>query len=345
MVDLKGMTLARFIVECERRYPDATGQFTSLLFDITIAAKLIWREVNKAGLVDVLGTTGRMNVQGEQVMKLDDFANDTMVQVLDHTGYLCAMASEEMADPIQIPAQFKKGPYVLVFDPLDGSSNIDANVNIGTIFGIYRRRNPDSTEDGTLSDLLQPGRALLCAGYIVYGPSTMLVYSTGHGVYGFTLDPSIGEFLLSHPEIQIPPKGKIYSCNEGNAKYWAPEVRALVDYLKGERADGAPERRPYSLRYIGSLVADFHRSLLYGGLFMYPADVKEAKASRGKLRLLYEANPLAFLAEQAGGAATDGERSILDIEPQDLHQRTPLYIGSREDVELALRFLRGEKLH
>jgi fructose-1,6-bisphosphatase I len=342
MTDLKGMTLSRFIVECERRHPEATGQFTSLLFDITIAAKLIWREVNKAGLVDVLGTTGQTNVQGEQVMKLDDFANDTMVKVLDHTGYLCAMASEEMADPISIPAPFRKGPYVLVFDPLDGSSNIDANVNIGTIFGIYRRRNPAATDDGTLSDLLQPGRSLLCAGYIVYGPSTMMVYSTGHGVYGFTLDPSIGEFLLSHPEIQMPAKGKIYSCNEGNAKYWAPEVRALVDHLKGERGEGGVgERRPYSMRYIGSLVADFHRSLLYGGLFMYPADEKEAKASRGKLRLLYEANPLAFLAEQAGGAATDGRTPILDIEPIDLHQRTPLYIGSREDVELAMRFLSG----
>jgi fructose-1,6-bisphosphatase I len=343
MADLKGMTLSRFIVECQQRYPEATGQFTSLLFDITIAAKLISREVNKAGLVDVLGGTGKLNVQGEQVMKLDDYANDVMVKVLDHTGYLCVMASEEMADPIPIPQHFRKGPYVLVFDPLDGSSNIDANVNIGTIFGIYRRRNPAATDDGTLSDLLQPGRSMICAGYIVYGPSTMLVYTFGQGVHGFTLDPTVGEFLLSHPDIKTPPAGKIYSCNEGNAKYWAPEVRALVDSLKGQRGDGQEERKPRTLRYIGSLVADFHRNLVYGGLFMYPADVKEAKASRGKLRLLYEANPLAFVAEQAGGAATDGERTILDIEPQDLHQRTPLFIGSRDDVALAMQFLRGEK--
>jgi fructose-1,6-bisphosphatase I len=337
------MTLSRFIVECQQLYPEATGQFTSLLLDITIAAKLIAREVSKAGLLDVLGGTGKINVQGEQVMKLDDFANDVMVKVLDHTGHLCVMASEEMADPIPIPQPFRKGPYVLVFDPLDGSSNIDANVNIGTIFGIYRRRDPQATDDGTLSDLLQPGRKLICAGYIVYGPSTVMVYSFGQGVFGFTLDPSVGEFLLSHPRIETPPRGRLYSCNEGNAKYWAPEVQALVQHLKGERGDGSPERRPQSLRYIGSLVADFHRNLLYGGLFFYPADHKEAKASRGKLRLLYEANPLAFIAEQAGGAATDGERPILDIEPQDLHQRTPLFIGSRDDVELAMSFLRGER--
>jgi fructose-1,6-bisphosphatase I len=342
MASLKGMTLSRFFVECQNRYPKATGAFTGLLLDIQIAAKLIWREVAKAGLVDVLGATGEVNVQGEQVMKLDDFANDVMVKVFDHTGHLCVMASEEMADPIPIPHQFKKGPYVLVFDPLDGSSNIDANVNIGTIFGLYRRRNPAARDDGTLSDILQPGRNLLCAGYIVYGPSTMLVYSFGQGVYGFTLDPSVGEFLLSHEDIKTPTQGSIYSCNEGNAKYWSPETRALVEYLKGERGDGAEERKPHKLRYIGSLVADFHRNLLYGGLFMYPADLKEAKVSRGKLRLLYEANPLAFIAEQAGGAATDGERAILDIEPQDLHQRTPLFIGSRDDVELAMQFLKKD---
>src|SRR5262245_1614243 len=339
MADLKGMTLSRFIVECQQRYPDATGAFSGLLLDIQIAAKLIWREVNKAGLVDVLGTTGRTNIQGEQVMKLDDFANDVMVKVLDHTGYLCVMASEEMADPIPIPQPFKRGPYVLVFDPLDGSSNIDANVNIGTIFGIYKRRDPNATDDGTLSDLLQAGRNLICAGYIVYGPSTMLVYTFGQGVYGFTLDPSVGEFLLSHPDIKMPNEGRIYSCNEGNAKYWSAETRALVDHLKGERSDGKKERKPRSLRYIGSLVADFHRNLLYGGLFLYPADVKDSKASHGKLRLLYEANPLAFIAEQAGGAASDGAHRILDLEPYDLHQRTPLFIGSRDDVALALQFL------
>lgn len=336
--NLKGMTLSRFIVECQQLYPDATGQFTGLLIELTIAAKLISREVNKAGLVDVLGGTGTTNVQGEAVQKLDDFANDVMVKVLDHTGHLCVMASEEMADPIPIPQQFRKGPYVFVFDPLDGSSNIDANVNIGTIFGIYRKRSEG--EDGTLGDLLQAGRTLVCAGYIVYGPSTMLVYTTGHGVHGFTLDPSVGEFLLSHPNIQTPARGKIFSANEGNYRYWSNEVRAFVDHIKDENKE---DRRPYTSRYIGSLVADFHRNLLYGGIFIYPADLKEAKASHGKLRLLYEANPLAFVAEQAGGAATDGERPILDIEPQDLHQRTPLFIGSRDDVALAMEFLSGRR--
>ena len=338
MASLRGMTLSRFIVECQQRYPDATGEFTSLLLELTIAAKIISREVNKAGLVDILGQAGHSNVQGEQVMKLDDFANDTIVKALDHTGHLCIMASEEMADPIPIPQPHKKGPYVFLFDPLDGSSNIDANVNIGTIFGIHRKTSLG--EDGTLGDLLQKGRNLLCAGYIVYGPSTMLVYSTGHGVFGFTLDPSVGEFLLSHPDIQLPKRGKIYSTNEGNFRYWTPQVRAYVEHIKGDPANGRPA---YSARYVGSLVADFHRTLVYGGIFLYPADTKEAKAQHGKLRLLYEANPLAFVAEQAGGTATDGEQAILDIEPQDLHQRTPLFIGSAEEMATLQQFLRGER--
>ena len=337
MTVLKGMTLSRFIVECQQRYPEATGEFTSLLLELTIAAKVISRAVNKAGLVDILGQAGRINVQDEQVMKLDDFANDTIVKALDHTGHLCIMASEEMADPILIPQHHRKGPYVFLFDPLDGSSNIDANVNIGTIFGIHRKLS--TGEEGTLGDLLQKGRSMVCAGYIVYGPSTMLVYTTGHGVHGFTLDPSVGEFLLSHPEIQLPKRGKIYSANEGNSHYWAPAVRSYLEHIKG-----SPDGRPsYSSRYVGSLVADFHRTLLYGGIFMYPADSKEAKAQHGKLRLLYEANPLAFVAEQAGGAATDGITPILDLEPQDLHQRTPLFIGSSDDVGTLLQFLRGER--
>ncbi|HZM16430.1 MAG TPA: class 1 fructose-bisphosphatase [Candidatus Krumholzibacteria bacterium] len=337
MTFLKGMTLSRFIVECQQRYPEATGEFTSLLLELTIAAKVISRAVNKAGLVDILGQAGRINVQDEQVMKIDDFANDTIVKALDHTGHLCIMASEEMADPILIPQHHRKGPYVFLFDPLDGSSNIDANVNIGTIFGIHRKTS--AGEDGTLGDLLQKGRSMVCAGYIVYGPSTMLVYTTGHGVHGFTLDPSVGEFLLSHPEIQLPKRGKIYSANEGNSHYWASGVRSYLEHIKGT-PDGRP---PYSSRYVGSLVADFHRTLLYGGIFMYPADSKEAKAQHGKLRLLYEANPLAFVAEQAGGAATDGITPILDLEPQDLHQRTPLFIGSSDDVATLLQFLRGER--
>ncbi len=337
MPQLKGMTLSRFIVECQQRYPQATGTFTSLLLELTIAAKIISREVNKAGLVDILGRTGKINVQGEQVTKLDVFANDTIVKALDHTGHLCAMASEEIAAPIPIPQGFKRGPYVFVFDPLDGSSNIDANVNIGTIFGIYRKKSQG--EDGTLGDLLQPGREMVCAGYVVYGPSTIMVYSTGQGVHGFTLDPSVGEFLMSHPNIRLPKRGKIYSCNEGNYNYWDPKVRAFIDYLKAGEGTG---RVPYSSRYVGSLVADFHRTLLYGGFFMYPPDTRDPKATRGKLRLLYEANPVAFLAEQAGGAATTGEKDVLDVEPQDLHERTPLFIGSEEEVDLLKRFLRGD---
>jgi fructose-1,6-bisphosphatase I len=220
---------------------------------------------------------------------------------------------------------------------LDGSSNIDANVNIGTIFGIYRKRSRG--DDGTLGDLLQRGRELLCAGYIVYGPSTMMVYSTGQGVHGFTLDPSVGEFLMSHPDIKLPTKGKIYSCNEGNTNYWTPEIRAFLAYLKAGDETG---RVPYSARYVGSLVADFHRTLLYGGFFMYPADTRDAKAHNGKLRLLYEANPLSFLAVQAGGAATTGDIDVLDVEPADLHQRVPLFIGSQSEVDLLQRFVRGE---
>jgi fructose-1,6-bisphosphatase I len=337
MPELKGMTLSRFIVECQQRYPQATGAFTSLLLELTIAAKIISREVNKAGLVNILGRAGKINVQGEQVTKLDDFANDTIVKALDHTGHLCVRASEEVAAPIPIPQGFPRGPYVFVFDPLDGSSNIDANVNIGTIFGIYRKRSRG--DDGTLGDLLQRGRELLCAGYIVYGPSTMMVYSTGQGVHGFTLDPSVGEFLMSHPDIKLPTKGKIYSCNEGNTNYWTPEIRAFLAYLKAGDETG---RVPYSARYVGSLVADFHRTLLYGGFFMYPADTRDAKAHNGKLRLLYEANPLSFLAVQAGGAATTGDIDVLDVEPADLHQRVPLFIGSQSEVDLLQRFVRGE---
>jgi len=282
--------------------------------ELTIAAKVISREVNKAGLVNILGRAGKINVQGEEVTKLDVFANDTIVKALDHTGHLCVMASEEIAAPIPIPQSFPRGPYVFVFDPLDGSSNIEANINIGTIFGIYRKTSQG--EDGTLGDLLQPGRAMLCAGYILYGPSTMMVYSTGQGVHGFTLDPSVGEFLMSHPNIKLPDKGKIYSCNEGNTNYWQEEIRDFLAYLKAGDDSG---RVPYSSRYVGSLVADFHRTLLYGGFFMYPADVRDPKAKNGKLRLLYEANPLSFLAEQAGGGATTGESDVLDVEPTDLH--------------------------
>ncbi|MDQ7065168.1 MAG: class 1 fructose-bisphosphatase [candidate division KSB1 bacterium] len=327
------VTIERHIIEQQKEYPQATGEFSALLYDIAFAAKLIAREVNKAGLVDILGFTGEENVQGEQVAKLDEFANDIIFKALDHTGRLCCMASEEVKDIIHIPKQFKCGKYVLLYDPLDGSSNIDANVSIGTIFSIHRKIS--SGERGTLEDCLQPGYKQVAAGYVIYGSSTMLVYTAGNGVFGFTLDPSVGEFLLSHNHIQIPKKGRIYSVNEGNYFKWDENVRRYIDYVKTpDKATG----RPYKSRYIGSLVADFHRNLLYGGIFLYPADQSNPN---GKLRLLYEANPLAFIVEQAGGYASDGRQRILDIVPTELHQRTPLYIGSYEDVKQVEAFLQG----
>jgi fructose-1,6-bisphosphatase I len=307
----------------------ATGRFTRLLNELILAAKIISREVNKAGLVDILGLTGAINVQGEQVAKLDELANLVLIHRMERAGVLAAMASEEMADIIEVPAAYPKGDYILIFDPLDGSSNIDSNVSIGTIFSIYRRKTPENTPV-VLSDFLQRGSEQVAAGYFVYGSSTMMVYTTGRGVHGFTLDPSVGEFLLSHPDIKIPASGKIYSVNESYWNYWDDPTRKIVSYFK------SPDNnlgQPYNLRYIGSLVADFHRNLLKGGIFMYPADQRDPKKPRGKLRLLCEAAPLAMVAEQAGGLATDGVRRILDLEPQELHQRVPLFIGSKKDVE------------
>lgn len=328
------ITIERHILEQQRLFPKATGEFTNLLYDIALAAKIIAREVTKAGLVEILGLAGEVNIQGEQVMKLDVFANETMVRMNDHTGRLCAMASEENPDVIPIPERFPCGKYVLIFDPLDGSSNIDVNVSIGTIFSIHRKVSAEPR--GALEDFLQPGYKQAAAGYIVYGSSTMMVYTSGQGVHGFTLDPSVGEFLLSHPNIQILPQGRYYSINEGNYNYWSEGVRRYVDYLKAsDRASG----RPYSGRYIGTLVADFHRNLLAGGIFMYPADTKDLKKPHGKLRLLYEAAPLAFIVEQAGGRASDGTQDIMQIQPESLHQRVPLFIGSREDVDKAEEFI------
>ena len=326
------ITIERHIIEAERQFPEATGAFSSILYDVAFAAKMIAKEVRRAGLADILGYTGEVNVQGEEVRKLDEFANDVIFKALDHTGHLCGMASEEVEDFIPIPDKFPTGNYCVLFDPLDGSSNIDANVSVGTIFSVHRKVSDHPR--GSVADCLQPGYKQVAAGYVVYGSSTMLVYTTGNGVHGFTLEPSIGEFLLSHPHMCIPEKGqRIYSCNEGNYAKWAEGQRRFVDWLKGADPSNA---RPFSSRYIGSLVADFHRNLLYGGLFMYPADVK---SPAGKLRLLYEAAPLAMIAEHAGGAATDGVKRIMEIDPESLHQRTPLYIGSKEYVQLAADFL------
>lgn len=329
------VTLSRFILEQERQHPGATGHLTSILYDIALAAKLIHREVTKAGLVDILGMAGSENVHGEQVRKLDVYAHEVLLNAMDHGGNLCVMASEEAEDLIPIPPEFPTGEYVLLFDPLDGSSNIDANISIGTIFSIQRRLSKG--RDGELDDCLQPGSSQVAAGYIMYGSSTVLVYTTGNGVHGFTLDPSIGEFLLSHPDIRIPEPGKrIYSVNEGNFDRWSEGQQRFVETLRG----GASNGTPFSHRYVGSLVADFHRTLLYGGVFMYPADRGNPD---GKLRLLYEAAPLAFICEQAGGRATNGRTDIRSLEPTSLHQRTPLFMGNEEWVEMAEEFLGREE--
>jgi fructose-1,6-bisphosphatase I len=326
------ITIERHIIDQQKKFPQATGDFSALLYDMAFAAKVISRDVRKAGLVDILGFTGAENVQGEQVRKLDEFADEVIFKALDHTGRLCCMASEEREEFIPIPEQFACGHYALCYDPLDGSSNIDANVSIGTIFSIQRKISKG--DRGGLEDLLQPGDKQVGAGYIIYGSSTIMVYTAGLGVYGFTLDPTVGEFLLSHPEIKTPSRAKTYSVNEGNTANWSAGTKRYIEHLKTpDKASG----RPYSSRYVGSLVADFHRNLLYGGIFLYPADKKNPN---GKLRLLYEANPLAFISEQAGGAASNGKQRILDIQPTELHQRTPLIIGSAEDAREAETFLR-----
>jgi fructose-1,6-bisphosphatase I len=329
----RAITLAQFLLEDERRYPEATGEFTSVLMDIALASKMINREVIRAGLVDVLGYTGAENVHGEKVQKLDQFAHRTITRVLGATGQLAVLASEEDENIIPVPDGQPVGKYVVNFDPLDGSSNINANVNIGTIFSVLPRITRRG--GGTLEDCLQPGVRQMCAGYVMYGSSTMLVFTTGHGVHGFTYEPSVGEYLLSHTNIRIPERGRIYSVNEGNYTQWSDGVKRYVDYLK---MDDRPSGRPYSSRYVGSLVADFHRNLLYGGIFLYPGDRKNP---RGKLRVLYECAPLAFIAEEAGGMASDGTRRIVEIVPTTLHERTPFFLGSPQDVRECETFVQG----
>ncbi len=331
----KFITLYRHIIDEERKYPDATGELSDLLADIALACKIISLEVNRAGLIDLMGLTGNENVHGEQVKKLDIYAHDTLVRAMEVSGHLCAIASEESEDFIPVNEKFMgerpMSKYIIHFDPLDGSSNIDANISIGTIFSIYQRVTESGP--GTLEDCLQQGIHQVAAGYIIYGSSTIMVYTTGRGVHGFTLDPTVGEFLLFYENIKIPKRSKTYSINEGNYTKWNDGLRKYVDDLK---CDDKKRGRPYSARYVGSLVADFHRNLLYGGIFMYPANKKNPN---GKLRLLYEANPLAFIIEQAGGRATNGVSRILELVPLDLHQKTPLFIGSEEDVLEAEKFL------
>jgi fructose-1,6-bisphosphatase I len=327
------MTLQRHILEGEKKHPHATGELSALLSDLALAAKVISLEVNKAGLIDILGFTGDTNVQGEAVKKLDIFAHNTIVSAMDHGGHLCLMASEEEEDIIHIPKKHEIGKYLMLFDPLDGSSNIDANVSIGTIFSILKRKSPDGTP-GTLEDALQPGTEQVAAGYIVYGSSTIFVYTAGDGVHAFTLDPAVGEFLLSHENIKTPEDARIYSTNEGNYKYWNQGLKNYIKYIQDADDRGAT---PYSARYIGSMVADIHRNLLYGGIFIYPADIRHPN---GKLRLLYECNPMSFLIEQAGGRSIDGSKRILEIQPHKLHQRVPIYIGSKNAVDMVERFIK-----
>jgi len=325
-------TIERFILDQEDRYPEATGELSNLLYDIALATKIIAAAIRRAGLVNILGSADERNVQGEIQQKLDVLANETIKNCLNHTGRVCVMASEEDEDIIPVPAEYGVGKYAVLFDPLDGSSNIDANSAVGTIFSVYRRLSMEGR--GTAADVLQPGCRQAAAGYVMYGSSTMLVYTTGQGVHGFTLDPTIGEFLLSHERIITPRVGQYYSVNESNFGRWDKPMQTAVRGLKGDLADG---RKPKNSRYIGSLVADFHRNLVNGGVFLYPADTRSPE---GKLRLLYEASPMAFIAEQAEGSATDGVNRILDIVPERLHQRTPLVIGSREDVGFVADTLR-----
>ena len=333
------ITLDRHIVDQERNHPEATGAFTALLTDISLAAKIISYNVNKAGLINIVGKAGTTNIHGESQQKLDLFSDETMIKALVHGGNLCVLASEENPDIIPVPQEYPLGKYVCCFDPLDGSSNIEANVSIGTIFSIYTRITP-AGHPGTEEDLLQPGYKQICAGYVIYGSSTMMVYTTGSGVYGFTLDPTFGAFVLSHDNIKTPKKGKIYSVNESYFDYWDEGMKNYVRWAK----KAVPEDgRPLSSRYIGSLVADFHRNLLYGGIFLYPADNKSPNRKKGKLRLLYEANPMAFIIEQAGGRASDGHKRILDIKPSELHQLIPLIIGSEDDVKIAEQFIQGKR--
>ncbi len=326
-------TLIEFIHEKQADFPYATGEFSRLLNDIGIAAKIVNREVNKAGLADILGYEGSQNVQGEDQKKLDVYANNEFIRALRNGGQVCAIASEENDGIVTFDNPMSnQGKYVIAMDPLDGSSNIEVNVPIGTVFAVLRRQSEPGSP-GTLADLLQPGTAMVAAGYVIYGSSTMLVYTTGKGVNGFTLDPSVGLFILSHANMKIPEGGTIYSINEANYIYFPQGVKEYIRYCQ---QDDPASSRPYTTRYIGSLVSDFHRNLLRGGIYMYPGTRKNPD---GKLRLLYECNPIAFLAEQAGGKASDGFSRIMDIVPGNIHQRVPFFVGSKTMVEKAEHFM------
>lgn len=325
-------TVQQYIIEGQRAHPTASGEFSWLLSGITLATKMIAAQVRKAGLIDVLGVTGEINVQGEVVQKLDQIAHETIVRCLGYRHTVGIVVSEEDNEPRILQEATDHAKYIVMFDPLDGSSNIDVNVSVGTIFSILARREGVEAEDVN-SHVLQPGHLQVAAGYVIYGSSTVLAYTTGHGVHMFTLDPEIGAFILSRENVRIPASGRTYSINEAYHDQFPGGVRRYLDWVKSAEAGG------YSSRYIGSLVADFHRTLLCGGVFLYPPTVKSPE---GKLRLLYEANPMAFLVEQAGGTATDGRERVLDRQPISLHERTPLIIGSPEEVERVQSFWKGE---
>ena len=327
-------TLGEFIINKQSEFKYSSGELTRLINSIRLAGKIVNHEVNKAGLVDILGTAGEENIQGEDQQKLDVYANEVFIKNLVNREIVCGIASEEEDDFIAIQGNNKKNEnkYVVLMDPLDGSSNIDVNVSVGTIFSIYRRITPVGTPV-TIEDFLQPGKNQVAAGYIVYGTSTMIVYSTGHGVNGFTLNPAIGTYYLSHPNMQFPDKGYIYSVNEGNYVHFPKGVKEYIKYCQEEEE----EDRPYTSRYIGSLVSDFHRNMIKGGIYFYPST---SKSPKGKLRLLYECNPMAFLAERAGGKASDGFNRILDIKPTELHQRVPFFCGNKDMVETLESFMK-----
>lgn len=328
-----GITFTRFLIEEQRSFPGATGDFTSLINDIVTAIKEISHAVNRGGLIGVLGSADTQNVQGETQQKLDVLANDILLRGMEWTGLLAAIASEELEDIFPIPASYPKGKYLLIFDPLDGSSNIDVNMSIGTIFSVLRC--PDGISESDPAVFLQPGVRQVCAGYAIYGPTSMLLFTSGHGINGFTLDRGIGEFILTHPQMHIPPDTQEFAINVSNQRFWEPPMQRYVqECLQG--TDG-PRGKNFNMRWIASLVAEVHRILNRGGIFMYPRDNK-APRKPGRLRLLYEANPMAFIVEQAGGAASTGEQRLLEVQPQALHQRVPVILGARHEVERVVAY-------
>ena len=332
-----GVTVNEFILSRQKERPEATGAFTSILSELTVAAKIIAKKVSKASLSDKLDSIGSESDKEGIEQKLQEYANNTIVNRLSHVGYLCSMVSKIKTDLISIPKKYAKGNYILIFDPLGSVTNIDVHVTIGTIFSILKKES--SGELGLMTDVLQPGYKQVAAGYFIYGSSTIMVYTTGDGAHGFTLQPAIGEFLLSHADIRIPESGKIYSVNEGNYYFWDERVQNLVEYFK---TPDIKTNRPYTARYTGSFVTDFHRNLIKGGIYMYPADSKDPSKQQGKLMIMCEVNPLAFVVEQAGGYASDGTKRILDIRPRHLHQRVPVFIGSKKDVKLAEEIFQGK---